>query len=280
LQEATVGLVVSGPWWLDAGDDRKDGAGQRRLHDPADWVAIEVQTLLQRTLHSGGPVPVIPVFIGGAEMPKRATCPDSTQIIARPQWPAGASRAGLRGVGPQPHRARRKDSRLHAAAAGGDRSCGDGASTEGLTHAPRCDGEKIVGREEELHVLDEAWGRSAGDKINIVSLIGQGGEGKTAIVLEWYSRRVRHGWQGARRVFDWSFYSQGTNAQSSAPIVYSISNDNRVCENSSVIFPLPDYWKLSWRIAGSTSGRLNESNSEVSIKWVIFEIASLRTSST
>ena len=50
-------------------------------------------------------------------------------------------------------------------------------------------------RTQGLHLLDEAWGRSAGDKINIVSLIGQGGEGKTALVLQWYSRRARHGWQ-------------------------------------------------------------------------------------
>jgi hypothetical protein len=40
-----------------------------------------VQTLLQRTLHSGGPVPVIPIFIGGAEMPKRATCPDPLKSL-------------------------------------------------------------------------------------------------------------------------------------------------------------------------------------------------------
>ncbi|HSY49470.1 MAG TPA: hypothetical protein VLC46_11710 [Thermoanaerobaculia bacterium] len=68
-----------------------------------------------------------------------------------------------------------------------------------------------------MHLLDEAWGRAQkDDKINIVSVIGQGGEGKSALVLEWQARRARHGWQGARRVFEWSFYSQGTSAQSSA----------------------------------------------------------------
>lgn len=77
-------------------------------------------------------------------------------------------------------------------------------------------GKKFVGREEELQLLDNAWDSTGEQKINIVSLIGQGGEGKTAIALEWYSRRARSGWQGARRVFDWSFYSQGTSAQSSA----------------------------------------------------------------
>lgn len=77
-------------------------------------------------------------------------------------------------------------------------------------------GKKFVGREEELTLLDNAWDSTAEKKINIVSLIGQGGEGKTAVALEWYYRRARGGWQGARRVFDWSFYSQGTSAQSSS----------------------------------------------------------------
>jgi tetratricopeptide (TPR) repeat protein len=77
-------------------------------------------------------------------------------------------------------------------------------------------GKKFVGREQELAMLDRAWNSSGNQKINIVSLIGQGGEGKSAIALEWYLRRSRDGWQGARHVFDWSFYSQGTSAQSSA----------------------------------------------------------------
>jgi len=77
-------------------------------------------------------------------------------------------------------------------------------------------GKKFVGRQPELRMLDNAWNSAGNQKINIVSLIGQGGEGKSAIALEWYTRRVRGGWQGAKRVFDWSFYSQGTTAQSSA----------------------------------------------------------------
>jgi len=66
--------------------------------------------------------------------------------------------------------------------------------------APTClsvTGRKFVARTQELHLLDEAWGRSNEDKINVISLIGQGGEGKTAIVLNWYARRARHGWLDA-----------------------------------------------------------------------------------
>lgn len=77
-------------------------------------------------------------------------------------------------------------------------------------------GKKFVGREQELAMLDRAWNSAGNQKINIVSLVGQGGEGKSAIALEWYLRKAREGWQGARRAFDWSFYSQGTSAQGSA----------------------------------------------------------------
>lgn len=77
-------------------------------------------------------------------------------------------------------------------------------------------GKNFVGREQELAMLDRAWNSSGNQKINIVSLIGQGGEGKSAIALEWYLRKARERWQGANRVFDWTFYSQGTSAQSSA----------------------------------------------------------------
>ena len=80
----------------------------------------------------------------------------------------------------------------------------------------RVTGKEFVGREREMLLLDTAFDPSSDRKINIVSLIGQGGEGKTAIVLNWYARRARRGWQNARRIFDWSFYSQGTSAQSAA----------------------------------------------------------------
>jgi tetratricopeptide (TPR) repeat protein len=210
LDVARVALVVIGPWWLRAPTDPSDSHSPRRLDDPADWVAIEIETLLGR----GDSVAVIPVLLGGASIPKPADLPpalaalSSRNGVTLPPFPEFED--GLR-------RVIEAVAKLLGVAAHAPPSA---AVEEG----PRCGGrdfnvtgKNFVGREPELHLLDEAWGRAQKeDKINIVSLIGQGGEGKSALVLDWQARRSRHGWQGARRVFEWSFYSQGSSAQSNA----------------------------------------------------------------
>ena len=55
-----VFLTVIGPNWLDA----KDEAGQRRLHHPDDFVAVEIAAALARNIC------IIPVLVDGARMPK------------------------------------------------------------------------------------------------------------------------------------------------------------------------------------------------------------------
>jgi tetratricopeptide (TPR) repeat protein len=210
LDAARVALVVIGPGWLRATTDPNDIHSPRRLDDAADWVAIEIETLLGR----GDGVSVIPVLLGGASIPKPADLPpalaalSSRNGVTLPPFPDFED--GLRRV-------------IEAVAKllGVTAHAPPSAAVE---EGPRCGGrdftvtgKNFVGREPELHLLDEAWGRAQKeDKINIVSLIGQGGEGKSALVLEWQARRARHGWQGARRVFEWSFYSQGSSAQSNA----------------------------------------------------------------
>ena len=67
--------------------------------------------------------------------------------------------------------------------------------------------EKLIGREQELALLDLAF---AQPHTNIVSLVAWGGVGKTMLVQHWLQRLQREGWFGARRVYAWSFYSQGT----------------------------------------------------------------------
>ncbi|MEO8379487.1 MAG: toll/interleukin-1 receptor domain-containing protein, partial [Acidobacteriota bacterium] len=212
LEMARVALVVIGPGWLRATTDPSDVHSPRRLDDPADWVRIEIETLLGR----GKGVSVIPVLLGGASFPKAADLPavlaalPSRNGLTLPPFPnfedslrqvveAIAKRLG---VPPRP---------IAPASAVVEEQPRFGGNGFTVT------GRQFVGREQELFLLDEAWGRAQKeDKINIVSLIGQGGEGKSALVLEWQARRARRGWQGARRVFEWSFYSQGTSAQSSA----------------------------------------------------------------
>ena len=70
--------------------------------------------------------------------------------------------------------------------------------------------DRLVGREKELTRLDTAW---QDPKTHVVTIVAWGGVGKTALVVEWMARMARDGWRGAERVFDWSFYSQGTREQ-------------------------------------------------------------------
>ncbi|MCX6901647.1 MAG: TIR domain-containing protein [Verrucomicrobia bacterium] len=76
-----------------------------------------------------------------------------------------------------------------------------------LTRGPGLREEKLIGREQELALLDLAF---AQPHTAIVSLVAWGGVGKTMLVQHWLQRLQREGWFGARRVYAWSFYSQGT----------------------------------------------------------------------
>ena len=70
-----VFITIIGPNWLDA----KDKAGQRRLHHPRDFAAIEISAALARNIR------VIPVLLDGARMPKASELPDSLKPLAHRQ---------------------------------------------------------------------------------------------------------------------------------------------------------------------------------------------------
>ena len=80
---------------------------------------------------------------------------------------------------------------------------------EDIQHLPET-GHKLFGRTRELAFLDAAWGSS---ETNVISLIAWGGVGKSTLVNRWLERMRTDGYRGARRVFAWSFYSQGTKEQ-------------------------------------------------------------------
>jgi tetratricopeptide (TPR) repeat protein len=73
--------------------------------------------------------------------------------------------------------------------------------------------ERLFGREKELGGLDEAWNDPAK---HVLTIVAWGGVGKTALVVEWMARQSAAGWPSFERVFDWSFYSQGTREQGAA----------------------------------------------------------------
>ena len=67
-------------------------------------------------------------------------------------------------------------------------------------------GKNFIAREDELKQIDDAWD---GGQINVLSLIAAGGVGKTSVARKWLAIMSGRRWQGAEKVFCWSFYSQG-----------------------------------------------------------------------
>src|SRR5262245_1316542 len=68
-------LTIIGPNWLAM----KDETGKRRLDNPEDYVAIEIRAALARD------IPVVPVLVDGARMPKMGELPDSLKLLANRQ---------------------------------------------------------------------------------------------------------------------------------------------------------------------------------------------------
>ena len=84
-------------------------------------------------------------------------------------------------------------------------------------------GAELFGRQRELERLDEAW---ESDQTHIVSLVAWGGVGKSTLVNKWLERLQADNYRGARRVYAWSFYSQGTGERvSSADLFISDALD-------------------------------------------------------
>lgn len=73
VAKCDVLLAVIGDHWLNA----KDGAGNRRLDDPNDFVRIEIEAALSRD------IPVVPVLVGKAMVPRAEQMPDSLRKLAR-----------------------------------------------------------------------------------------------------------------------------------------------------------------------------------------------------
>ncbi len=66
-------LAVIGRNWVTA----TNPDGRRRLDDPDDWVRLEIEAALERR------VPIVPVLVERASMPKKEELPDSMKEFAR-----------------------------------------------------------------------------------------------------------------------------------------------------------------------------------------------------
>ena len=68
-----IAIVTIGPRWLGA----TDASGKRRLDDKKDFVRIEIVAALQRKIR------VIPVLVGGAQMPGEKDLPEALAALSR-----------------------------------------------------------------------------------------------------------------------------------------------------------------------------------------------------
>jgi hypothetical protein len=73
VAKCDVLLAVIGPKWLDVSDEH----GNRRLDDPEDFLRIEIATALQRN------IPVIPILVDGAKVPKSDRLPQDLKDLAQ-----------------------------------------------------------------------------------------------------------------------------------------------------------------------------------------------------
>ncbi len=75
IEDCEVLIVVIGPDWVTQTDD----ADNPRLEDSNDWVRIEVATALKRNIR------VIPVLVGGAQIPTQEQLPEDLKSLSRRQ---------------------------------------------------------------------------------------------------------------------------------------------------------------------------------------------------
>ena len=68
-------------------------------------------------------------------------------------------------------------------------------------------GEFLFGRSKQLGRLTRAWNNR---NVNVISLVAFGGVGKSALVNHWLASMAKENYRGARRVYGWSAYTQGS----------------------------------------------------------------------
>jgi hypothetical protein len=73
IEQCAVCLVIIGRSWLNVTNEQ----GARRLDNPDDFVRIEVESALKRD------IPVIPLLVQNAQMPKPAELPESLSALCR-----------------------------------------------------------------------------------------------------------------------------------------------------------------------------------------------------
>ena len=159
-----------------------------KLRDIPQPVAVLLETLLEKDLarRFQNPVELLEA------MPKVTRAVDAGRTIARESLQK-APRVGL------PNPTRRSRPRL-------------GPRKVSVARLP-ITGRGFFGREEDITFLDAAW---ANKEVKIVTIVAWAGVGKSTLINHWLQRMAAEYYRSADLVFGWSFYRQGTSAQTSS----------------------------------------------------------------
>ena len=71
VSQCKIVIAIIGPTWLSTSDED----GNLRLDNPTDWVRLELETAIQNK------IPILPLLVGGARMPKAVDIPISIRTI-------------------------------------------------------------------------------------------------------------------------------------------------------------------------------------------------------
>ncbi|PTQ77600.1 SEFIR domain-containing protein [Nitrosomonas oligotropha] len=96
----------------------------------------------------------------------------------------------------------------------------DDAPKVNISHILRYAPAQLIGREQEIARLNDAWGRVMREETSrtrIITFVALGGEGKTSLIAKWVvDEMLDKGWRDCNAAFAWSFYNQGTREQLAA----------------------------------------------------------------
>ncbi|MEE8153674.1 MAG: hypothetical protein V3T53_01805 [Phycisphaerales bacterium] len=111
---------------------------------------------------------------------------------------------------------------------------------------------ELIGREDRLAGLDEAWDKVRQAKTprsHVLTYVALGGEGKTALIAKWAAQLAGQGWLGCDAAFAWSFYSQGTRDKGDASADVFLAKALRFFGDSGMADSAASAWDKGRRLA-------------------------------
>lgn len=111
-------------------------------------------------------------------------------------------------------------------------------------------GDQLLGRGPELARLDAAW---SDPSTSVLTVVGVGGQGKTALVKRWLDQGGDD-FRGAAKVMGWSFAGQGVDGSAVAPDEFL----TRAWEHFADGAEMPKQWNsVAFKLAGLIAAQAN-----------------------